>query len=80
MMEMSDLNSENAYAISFGAETEYFLRAYCAANGVEFSEAICRGLKLLKIAEDGKYRNETMALVKTDEQGRSQVSEMIVGY
>lgn len=74
------MKSENAYAISFGDETEYFLRAYCATNGVEFSEAICRGIKLLKIAEDGKYRNETMALVKTDEHGQSLVSEMIYGY
>lgn len=80
MRAISDAKTESAYAITFGAETEYFLRAYCAANGVELSEAICRGLKLLKIAEDGKYRDETLALVKQGEQGGSIVSEIIYGY
>lgn len=74
------MESGQSYIITFGDETEYFIKAYCANNETVLSEAISRGLKLLKIAEDGKYRNEKLALIKKDEQGQYVLSEVIDGY
>ena len=67
-----------AYRLEIGPEVEHFVRAYCAANDVVFNEAIVRALKLLKVAEDGKYRGEQLALVKNVTESPS--IETITGY
>lgn len=66
------------YRLEIGLEVEHFVRAYCAANDVAFNEAIARALKLLKVAEDGKYRGEQLALVKNVTSSPS--IETITGY
>ena len=66
------------YRLEIGPEVEHFIRAYCAANDVVFNEAIVRALKLLKVAEDGKYRGEQLALVKNVTSSPS--IETITGY
>ena len=66
------------YRLEIGPEVEHFVRAYCATNDVAFNEAIVRALKLLKVAEDGKYRGEQLALVKY--VTGSPLIETITGY
>ena len=66
------------YRLEIGPEVEHFIRAYCAANDVVFNEAIVRALKLLRVAEDGKYRGEQLVLVKNVTGSPS--FETITGY
>lgn len=68
MSEISGLQQVYSYQMSIDAPVEHFLRAYCATHNVDFNEAISRAFKILKFADDGRWRGERLALVRIDSE------------
>ncbi|MGV0958525.1 MAG: hypothetical protein ACOYB1_01720 [Limnohabitans sp.] len=68
----------DSFQLNLSPEVQGFLISYCSKNNKSLNEAISTALKLLKIADDAKYRNEQLALIKLDTNNK--VTEIINGY
>lgn len=66
-----------SFQLDLSPEVHGFLISYCSKNNKSLNEAISNALKLLKIADDAKYRKEQLALVKLN---KKNVTEIISGY
>lgn len=53
--------------------------SYCDKNEKSLDDAISTALKLLKVADDAKYRNEQLALIRKNKE-IDVVTEVINGY
>jgi transcriptional regulator of met regulon len=69
----------SSFHITLSAEVQGFLISYCDKNKKSLDDAISIALKILKVADDAKYRNETLALIKKNEESEV-VTEIINGY
>lgn len=68
-----------SFQINLSLEVQGFLISYCDSNECSLDDAISTALKLLKVADDAKYRNEQLALIKKDKEIYI-VKEVIDGY
>jgi hypothetical protein len=69
----------DSFQLDVSPEVHGFLISYCGKNNKSLNDAISTALKLLKVADDAKYRNEKLALLK-DDSNNIIVTEIINGY
>lgn len=69
----------NSFQLDLSPEVHGFLISYCGKNNRTLNDAISTALKLLKVADDAKYRNEKLALIK-ENLNNEIVTEIINGH